>query len=130
MKNKLNKPFNASMLCKAGKIAAEYRIILEKNERLGYIGGSVELPGVFADAKTPEKCYQAIEQALTIAVATMLENGQAPPLPSSDNKRTIQVNVRLTADEKLLISNAANSSGFKGISDFIRSTALNRVFSH
>ncbi|MGA2914662.1 MAG: hypothetical protein ABSE89_01395 [Sedimentisphaerales bacterium] len=129
MKNKLNKPFKASLLHKAGKIAAEYRVILEKNDRLGYIGSSVELPGVFADAKTPEKCFQATEQALTIAVATMLENGQTPPLPSSDEKRTFQVNVRLTAEEKLLIANAAASLGFKGISDFIRSTALHKIFS-
>ena len=112
MKNKINKPFSDSVLRKAGKIAAEYRIILEKNDRLGYIGSSIELPCVFADAATPEKCYRATEQALAVAIAAMLENGQTPPLPSSDNKRTIQVNVRLTADEKLLISNAANSSGF------------------
>jgi len=130
MKNKIDKPFNVSTLHKAEKIASQYRIILEKNEKLGYIGSSVELPGVFADAKTPEKCFKAAEQALTIAVATMLENGQIPPLPASDEKRTVQVNVRLTAEEKMLISNAANNSGFKGVSDFIRSTTLNKVFSH
>ncbi|MFA6185690.1 MAG: hypothetical protein WC770_00555 [Phycisphaerae bacterium] len=130
MKSKIDKPFNVSILHKAEKIASQYRIILEKNEKLGYIGSSVELPGVFVDAKTPEKCYKAVEEALTIAIATMVENGQTPPLPSSENKRTFQVNVRLTSDEKLLISNAANSSGFKGISDFIRSTALKSVFSH
>lgn len=130
MKNKIDKPFSTPISHKAEKIASDYRIILEKNARLGYIGSSIELPGVFADAKTPEKCYQAIEQALTITVATMLENGQTPPLPASDEKRTVQVNVRLTAEERLLILNAANSSGFKGISDFIRSTALSKVFSH
>jgi predicted RNase H-like HicB family nuclease len=130
MKSKIDKPFNVSILHKAEKIASQYRIILEKNEKLGYIGSSVELPGVFVDAKTPEKCYKAVEEALTIAIATMVENGQTPPLPSSENKRTFQVNVRLTSDEKLLISNAANSSDFKGISDFIRSTALKSVFSH
>ncbi|PKL46725.1 MAG: hypothetical protein CVV39_06840 [Planctomycetes bacterium HGW-Planctomycetes-1] len=130
MKHKIDKPFNVSTLHKAEKITSQYRIILEKNEKLGFIGSSVELPGVFADAKTPEKCFKATEQALTIAVATMLENGQIPPLPASDEKRTVQVNVRLTAEEKMLISNAANNSGFKGVSDFIRSTTLNKVFSH
>jgi uncharacterized protein (DUF1778 family) len=43
--------------------------------------------------------------------------------------RTEQVNVRLTAEEKLLFGNAAMNLGFKGISDFIRNTALNRVLS-
>jgi predicted RNase H-like HicB family nuclease len=130
MKNKIDKPFSTSILHKAEKIAGQYRIILEKNEKLGFIGNSVELPNVYADGETPEKCFQAVERALSIAVATMIENGQTPPLPASDEKRTEQVNVRLTAEEKMLISNAANSSGFKGISDFIRSVAINKVFSH
>jgi predicted RNase H-like HicB family nuclease len=130
MKNKINTPFNTSTFHRAEKIAGQYRIIIEKNDKLGYIGNSVELPNVFADAKTPEKCFQATEQALAVAIATMLENGQVPPLPASEEKRTEQVNVRLTAEEKLLISNAASCSGFKGVSDFIRNVALNKVFSH
>jgi len=44
-------------------------------------------------------------------------------------ERTEQVNVRLTAEEKLLFTNAAMNLGFKGISDFIRNTALNSVLS-
>jgi len=114
---------------KARKIASDYRIILERNERLGFIGSSVELPTVFADAKTPEKCYRAAEEALMVAVATMIECGQRPPQPASAGRRTEQVNVRLTAEEKLLFANAAMNLGFKGISDFIRNTALNSVLS-
>jgi predicted RNase H-like HicB family nuclease len=114
---------------KAKKIVSDYRIILERNERLGFIGSSVELPTVFADAKTPEKCYRAAEDALIVAVATMIECGQRPPQPASAGRRTEQVNVRLTAEEKLLFANAAMNLGFKGISDFIRSTALNNVLS-
>ncbi len=114
---------------KAKKIVADYRIILERNDRLGFMGTAVEFPTVFADAKTPEKCYQATEEALTVAVATMIECGQRPPQPASAGRRTEQVNVRLTAGEKLLFSNAAANLGFKGISDFIRNTALNTVLS-
>jgi predicted RNase H-like HicB family nuclease len=125
----LNKPFKESILRKAKKIAADYRIILERNERLGFIGSSVEIPTVFADAKTPEKCYRATQEALMVAVATMIECGQRPPQPASMGLRTEQVNVRLTAEEKLLFTNAATNLGFKGISDFIRSTALNSVLS-
>ncbi|MHC4509682.1 MAG: plasmid mobilization protein [Planctomycetota bacterium] len=94
---------------KAKKLVADYRIILERNDRLGFIGSAVELPTVFADAKTPE--------------------GQRPPQPASAGRRTEQVNVRLTAEEKLLFANAATNLGFKGISDFIRNTALNNVLS-
>jgi len=118
-----------SVLRKAKKIAADYRIVLERDERLGFIGSSVELPTVFADAKTPDKCYKATQEALMVAVATMIECGQRPPQPASAGRRTEQVNVRLTAEEKLLFANAAMNLGFKGISDFIRNTALNSVLS-
>lgn len=122
-------PFKESVMRKAKKIASDYRIILERNERLGFIGSSVEIPTVFADAKTPEKCYRAAEDAMMVAVATMIECGQRPPQPASAGRRNEQVNVRLTAEEKLLFANAAMNLGFKGISDFIRSTALNSVLS-
>lgn len=125
----IDKPFKESIVRKAKKIVTDYRIILERNERLGFIGSSVEIPTVFADAKTPEKCYKSVQEALMVAVATMIECGQRPPQPASMGLRTEQVNVRLTAEEKLLFANAAMNLGFKGISDFIRSTALNNVLS-
>ena len=123
----LRKALKSSVLRKAKKIVADYRIILERNERLGFIGSSVELPTVFVDAKTPEKCYRATQEALMVAVATMIECGQRPPQPASSKKRTVQVNVRLTSEEKILLANAATNLGFKGISDFIRNTALSRI---
>jgi len=125
----LERPFKESVVRKARKIVADYRIILERNDRLGFIGSSVELPTVFADAKTPEKCYRVTADALMVAIATMIECGQRPPQPASAGRRTEQVNVRLTAEEKLLFANAAMNLGFKGISDFIRNTALNSVLS-
>jgi len=126
---KLEKPFKESVLRKAKKIVADYRIMLERNEKLGFIGSAVELPTVFADAKSPEDCYKATEKALMVAVATMIECGQRPPQPASARLRTEQVNVRLTAEEKLLFANAAMNLGFKGVSDFIRNSALDRVLS-
>jgi predicted RNase H-like HicB family nuclease len=125
----LSKPFKETVLRKARKLVADYRIMLERNEKLGFIGSAVELPTVFADAKTPEDCYKATEKALMVAVATMIECGQRPPQPASEGLRTEQVNVRLTAEEKLLFANAAMNLGFKGISDFIRNSALDRVLS-
>jgi predicted RNase H-like HicB family nuclease len=125
----LKHSLKASVLRKAKKIAGSYRITIERHDRLGFIGSSLELPTVFADAKTPETCYEATQEALMVAVATMIERGQRPPQPASAKKRNEQVNVRLTSEEKTLLSNAASSLGFKGISDFLRNAALNRVAS-
>jgi len=125
----LDKPFKESIVRKAKKLVADYRIILERSNTLGFIGSAVELPTVFADAATPEQCYKATQEALMVAVATMIECGQRPPQPASAGRRTEQVNVRLTAEEKLLFANAATNLGFKGISDFIRNTALGTVLS-
>ena len=125
----LKKSLKATVLRKANNIAEEYCITIERNGRLGFIGSSVELPTVFADAKTSEQCYKATQEALMVAVATMIECGQRPPQPASAKKRNEQVNVRLTSEEKILLSNAASSLGFKGISDFLRNVALNRVLS-
>ena len=126
----LRRALKASVLRKAKKIVVDYRITLERNDRLGFIGSSIELPTVFADAKTPDRCYKATEEALMVAVATMIECGQRPPQPASAKKRTVQVNVRLTSEEKLLLANAATNLGFKGISDFIRNTALSRILTN
>jgi len=123
----LEKPFKPSVLREAKKIADGYHITMEKNERLGFIGSSFELPTVFVDGRTPDKCYNATQEALVVAVSTMIENGQRPPRSASANRRTVQVNVRLTSQEKLLIANASSNLGFKGVSDFIRNSALERI---
>ena len=112
---------------KAHEIARQYKLTLEKSETLGYIGSSIEIPTVFADGATPDECYEATQQALSVAVAVMLEAGQTPPQPAAFMKRTTQVNVRLTQEEKSMIAAAAARSGFKGLADFIRSTILDRV---
>jgi predicted RNase H-like HicB family nuclease len=127
MKKNLNKPFDKSILERAGERAEAYHIILEQNARLGFLGSCVELPNVFADGKTAAECYEAMQEALTVAVATMLECGQRPPVPASAKKRTLQVNVRLTPEEKNLLANASTILGFSGLSDFIRNSALEKV---
>jgi len=62
-----------------------------------------------------------------VAVAAMLEAGQTPPQPAAFMKRTTQVNIRLTHEEKAMIAAAAAKAGFKGLADFIRTTILDRV---
>lgn len=44
-------------------------------------------------------------------------------------KRTLQVNVRLTVKEKCILSCASTTLGFTGLSDFIRSAALEKALS-
>jgi predicted RNase H-like HicB family nuclease len=123
----LDKPFEQDVWSKAHKRAREYHIVLEQSPKLGFIGSSMELPNVYADGKTADDCYEAVQQALTVAVATMLKCGRRPPVPASGKKRTLQVNVRLTAEEKSLLSNASSILGFSGLSDFIRNSALEKV---
>ncbi len=123
----LAKPFDKSTLDKAKKIAENYSIVLDPSPRLGFIGSSIELPTVFTDSKTIEQCCRDTREALTIAVATMLECGQRPPSPASEKKRDTQVNIRLTAEEKLRLARSASNLGFDGVSDFVRYAALKEL---
>ena len=84
----------------------------------------MEYPNVFVHAKTSDACIRKTREALMVGVAVMLEAGDAPPLAASEEQRTHQVNIRLTAQERLLIDSAARRRGFRGISDFVRTAAL------
>lgn len=125
---RLSRRFEPSILQEAKDVVSEYSVIIGKNDNLGFVGSSIELPTVFADGKTPVECYKAIQEALMVAAATMIECGSRPPQPASEKKRTAQVNIRLTPQEKLLLSNAATTLGFKGISDYIRNAALKATY--
>jgi len=57
-------------------------------------------------------------------VAVMLEQGQRPPSPARAGTRAMQVNVRLTAEEKALLESTAKRKGYSGLSDFIRAAAI------
>ncbi len=117
--------FDAKLWQQASEIASGYRLIIEKEPEVGgYLGRSVEFPHVMADGKTIAKCAAETLEAQTLAVATMLEQGQKPPISSKPEKRTAQVNIRVTEEEKLRLEEAAKRQGFRGISDYIRSAAL------
>jgi len=123
---RLDQPFDPGVLRRAEEIVEGYRIILEPSKELGFIGSSVELPMVFADGRTPDACVKATRSALTVTVATMMEMRKPPP--TAKGTRTEQVNVRLSAQEKLALETAAAGSGFRGISDFVRAAALEKSF--
>jgi len=123
----LRRPFSPKVLARAREIASQYRLVLEEEPEVGFVGSSLELPFVFADGPTPDVCVYQTREALTGVVANMLEKGRTPPLSSSANKREEQVNIRLTAGEKLLLEEAARSKGFRGISDFVRNVSLSNL---
>src|SRR5277367_4559327 len=114
----IDRPFPAEVLRKARAIADSYQIILHQEDG-EYYGRAVELPNVMNDGPTPDKCVAATRDILTTAIAYMLETGQVPPPASTDKKRTEQINVRVTAEEKLILEEAARSKGFRGLSDFV-----------
>jgi predicted RNase H-like HicB family nuclease len=123
----LDRPFDPKVLRQAYEIAAEYRIILEPNDEVGFMGSAVEMPNVWGDGKTPDACVRETREALASVVATLLERGESPPLPSRDDLRDQQINIRVTVREKLVLEEAAHSRGFRGISDFVRSTTLSSL---
>ncbi len=126
----LDKPFKDKDWEQARKTVSDYQIIIKKGDPKGYIGVSLEIPTVFAEGSTPSKCYDATQEALRVTVATMIECGTNPPHPFSPKKRTVQVNIRLNNEEKLQLAEASMSLGFKGLSDFIRNCALERIHSN
>jgi predicted RNase H-like HicB family nuclease len=120
---KIDRPFDAGLLRRAREIVEGYQIILHFEDGL-YYGRGLELPSAMNHGRTPDECVRATRDILTTAVAYMLESGHTPPAPASENKRTEQINVRLTPEEKLLLEEAARSRGFRGVSDFVRSASL------
>ena len=124
---RLDRPFDPPILRRAREIASQYRIILEPNEEVGYMGNSIEMPNVWGDGKTPDACVRETREVLISVIATMLERGEVVPIPGNDEQRTEQVNIRVTPTEKRVLEEAARSKGFRGISDFVRSTTLSNV---
>lgn len=122
---RLDRPFDRAVLRRACRIAEGYRLLLEPNEEVGFIGRAIELPNVLADGATPDECVRSTREALTTTVATMLETGQRPPTPAG--ARQAQMNIRLSAEEKLFLEDTARRHGFRGVSDFVRTAALERA---
>lgn len=79
-----------------------------------------------ADGPTIEACARETLRATVAAVATMLERGERPPSPASEGKREAQINIRVTAEEKLALEESARREGFRSVSDFIRNAALSK----
>lgn len=120
----IDRPFDPRILEQAKAIAWQYQIILEPDQDCGYLGSSLEMPYVYNDGLTADKCVQAVREALTVAVAFLLESGRVPPVPAKEQVRNKQVNIRLTEAEQRRLKEAAKARGFSDVSEYIRSTSL------
>ena len=76
------------------------------------------------DGKTPEQCIHNVRDILATHIAAMIERGETPPAPSTEQVRSEQVNIRLTPDEKLAMETAAQRQGFRGLSDYVRAVGV------
>lgn len=119
----LDRPFDRKILDKARGIADQYQIVL-KYEDGDWYGHGLELPTVFGDGKTPQAAVTDTRKALVATVAYLLEKGKTPPLPAQDGKRSVQINVRVTPEEKAMLECQSRAKGFKGLSDYMRTAAL------
>lgn len=120
---KINSPFAPKVLSEARAATAEYQIVMQFADGEWY-GRGLEMPHVFGDGATPEACVKNTREALTSAAAYLIEAGQRPPAPATTGRRSEQVNVRLTAEEKLRLEASAKRKGYSGLSDFIRAVAV------
>jgi predicted RNase H-like HicB family nuclease len=109
---------------RARPIAARYKILvwIEDGE---YYGRGVEIPNAYGDGKTPAQAFEATLECLVVAVACYLQDGEIPPLPAIQGKRNQQINVRFSAEEKVLLEAKASQRG-SGLSDYIRAVALEK----
>jgi predicted RNase H-like HicB family nuclease len=126
----LKKPFDLVILRKAAALAERYTVIVGLDDDAQpptYVGRTLELPLVMADGVTRAACMEQVIEATRFAIAAMLEAGDVPPQPATDDSRTAQINIRLTQREKFCLEAAAKRAGFRGLSDFVRTAALDRA---
>lgn len=119
----IRRPFDPKVLARARKIVVDYQIVIwfEDGE---YYGRGVELPWSLGDGPTPGDCVTETREALVTTVASMLEDGETPPPPASAEKRSEQINLRVTAEERLRLDTLARQHGFKGVADYLRTRGL------
>ena len=126
-KRAIDRAFDPAILRRAAELADSFKIVLEPDPDEGFVGRVLEAPQWVGLGKTPDACVRETREIAISALATMLERGEAPPTPASQNLRNEQINIRVTQEEKLILEEAARRKGFRGISDFVRSTTLSNL---
>jgi predicted RNase H-like HicB family nuclease len=111
----------------AEKLAGLYRLLISSHGAKGFVGASVEMPLVLGRGMTETQCIADTREAIVTTIEYMLDKGETPPSPASEGKREVQLNIRLTADERMRIHERARQAGFRSIADFMRRAALRAV---
>lgn len=125
-RERLDRPFAPGVLKRAKEIVARYQVIVGLEEDGEYFGRGLELPFAMGSGKTPTACVESTRGSMVALVAYMIESGEKPPIPASAQTRLVQLNVRVSAEEKLIFEEAARQKR-QGLSDFIRDAALQRI---
>ena len=94
-----DRPFDKAILARAKQIAGQYKIVLEFEDGEWY-GHGLELPGAGGDGKTVQAAVADTREAMVAVVAYMLEEGQSPPPPAREGSRSVQINIRVTPEER------------------------------
>lgn len=122
-KESLDQPFSATVWRRATEVAGKYGMLVGASDNR-FFAKCVEMPGIVVFGKTAEDAIEALHEPLTIAIASLLEADRKVPAPMVEGKRESQVNVKLTAEERVVVEAAAKREGFTGLSDFFRHAAL------
>lgn len=120
---KIDRPFADELWQRAAAVAEGYQVILSCDAGEWH-GRGLELPHVFGEGKTASEAAANTIEGMSAAVAYLLETGQQPPAAGSESSRTEEIKVRMTLEERLLLESSAKAQGFRGLPDFLRSTAL------
>ena len=103
--------------------ASKFGIVITRSAGGKFIGTVREFPNVLVQESDAARCHEAMTTVLALAIADMLKGGRPVPSPG-DVRRNVQVNVRLTDEEKRQIEAAGHIRGFSGVSDFMRTAAV------
>ena len=121
--NEKSGPFGKEILAAARRLVDAYDIVMRLEEG-EWVGHALEYPEAIGVGKTEQRCMAETRKSLLAGVASMLEDGDNPPIPARQNVRSEQVNLRLTPEEKAVLESRSRSKGFRGIADYVRSAAL------
>lgn len=122
----LRRPFAKATLSRARDLAAQYTVRFSPCPEGGLEGTSIELPYAMGQGNTITECYAELLEGMVVILATMIENGDALPTPVNSGRRNVQLNIRLTADERTRLEQAAKREGFSTVAEFVRTMALSR----
>ncbi len=122
---RIDRPFDPAIVKHAKEIVERYQVVMRR-ESDGYLARGLELPGALGSGATPAACLESTKESMAAVVAFMLERGETPPVSAADETKLVQLNVRISAGEKLMFEEAARQRG-QGLSEFIRSAAVERA---